>query len=60
MSRLNGIIIPFGMKLPGDLEYLHNCRAVARAGEINKDDRKLPFSGGFGVEGGTPLMDDGS
>jgi hypothetical protein len=52
-TRVNDIIGPFGLKLTPDTEYLHNNGAVARAGEINKADREVPFSGGRAVEGGT-------
>lgn len=52
-TRVNGLIGPFGMKLTPDNEYIHNTGAVARAGEINKTDREVPFSGGRAVEGGT-------
>jgi hypothetical protein len=49
----NKLITPFGMRLTLDTEYLHNCGGIAKAGEINKADRELPFSGGRAVEGGT-------
>ena len=52
-TRVNHLIDPFGMKLTPDTEYLHNTGAVAKAGEINKADREVPFSGGRAVEGGT-------
>jgi hypothetical protein len=52
-TGVNNLISPFGMKLTPDTEYLHNNGAVARAGEINKADRQVPFSGGRAVEGGT-------
>ena len=51
-TGVNNIIGPFGMRLTPDTEYLHNNGAIARAGEINKMDRELPFSGGRAVEGG--------
>jgi hypothetical protein len=54
-TGVNNLIGPFGMKLTPDTEYLHNNGAVARAGEINKADREVPFSGGRAVEGGTPF-----
>jgi hypothetical protein len=54
-TRVNTLITPFGMKLTFDTEYLHNNGAVAKAGEINKADREVPFSGGRAVEGGTPF-----
>jgi uncharacterized damage-inducible protein DinB len=43
------------MRLTPDTEYLHNTGGVAKAGEINKADREVPFSGGRAVEGGTPF-----
>lgn len=52
VTGINDVIEPFGMKLTGDTEYLHNCGAIAKAGEINRADRELPFSGGRAVEGG--------
>jgi hypothetical protein len=54
-TRVNDLIRPFGMRLTPDTEYLHNAGGVARAGEINKADREVPFSGGRAVEGGTPF-----
>jgi hypothetical protein len=54
-TRVNDFISPFGMRLTADTQYLHNNGAVAKAGEINKADRQLPFSGGRAVEGGTPF-----
>ena len=52
-TRINALIGPFGMTLTLDTPYLHNNGAVAKAGEINKADREVPFSGGRAVEGGT-------
>lgn len=52
-TRVNEMIAPFGLKLTPDTAYLHNNGAIAKAGEINKADRELPFSGGRAVEGGT-------
>jgi hypothetical protein len=54
-TRVNDVIAPFGLKLTMDTEYLHNNGAVAKAGQINKEDREVPFSGGRAVEGGTPF-----
>lgn len=54
-TGVNDLIEPFGMKLTPDTPYLHNCGAIAKAGEINTADRELPFSGGRAVEGGTPF-----
>jgi hypothetical protein len=52
-TGVNNLITPFGMRLTPDTEYLHNTGAIATAGEINKADREVPFSGGRAVEGGT-------
>jgi len=52
-TGVNNLLTPFGMRLTPDTEYLHNCGGIAKAGEINKADRELPFSGGRAVEGGT-------
>jgi hypothetical protein len=52
-TGVNNLISPFGMRLTPDTEYLHNKGAIAKAGEINKADREVPFSGGRAVEGGT-------
>jgi hypothetical protein len=54
-TGVNDLIMPFGMRLTGDTEYLHNCGAIAKAGEINREDREIPFSGGRAVEGGMPF-----
>jgi hypothetical protein len=52
-TGVNNLISPFGLRLTPDTEYLHNNGGVAKAGEINKADREVPFSGGRAVEGGT-------
>ena len=52
-TRANDIIAPFGMRLTSDTEYLPNTGAIAKAGEINRADRELPYDGGRAVEGGT-------
>jgi hypothetical protein len=54
-TRANSLLSPFGMRLTLDTKYVHNAGAVAKAGEINKADREVPFSGGRAVEGGTPF-----
>jgi hypothetical protein len=54
-TRVNHLISPFGMTLTPDTEYLHNTGAVAKASEINKADRHVPYSGGRAVLGGTPF-----
>jgi hypothetical protein len=52
-TGVNNLIGPFGMRLTPDTEYLHNSGGVAKAGEINRADREVPFSGGRAVDGGT-------
>jgi hypothetical protein len=52
-TGVNNLIRPFGMRLTPDTEYVHNCGGIAVAGEVNKADRELPFSGGRAVDGGT-------
>jgi hypothetical protein len=52
-TRVNRLIEPFGMRLTADTPYLHNCGAIAKAGEVVGADRELPYSGGRAVEGGT-------
>lgn len=54
-TAVNNLISPFGMRLTPDTKYLHNTGGVAKAGEINKADRQVPFSGGRAVEGGSPF-----
>ena len=54
-TGVNDLIEPFGMKLTPDTPYVHNCGAIAKAGEINAADREIPYSGGRAVEGGTPF-----
>lgn len=54
-TRVNEVIAPFGMRLTGDTEYLHNNGAIVKKGAIAAADRELPFSGGRAVEGGTPF-----
>jgi hypothetical protein len=54
-TGVNNLIAPFGIRLAPDTEYLHNCGGIAKAGEVNKADREIPFSGGRAVEGGTPF-----
>lgn len=54
-TGVNDLIEPFGMKLTPDTPYVHNCGAMAKAGEINAADREIPYSGGRAIEGGTPF-----
>jgi hypothetical protein len=52
---LNDVIGPFGLKLSGDTPHIVNTGAIAKAGEINKADREIPYDGGREVFGGTPF-----
>lgn len=54
-TGVNDLIAPFEMQLTPDTPYVHNCGALAKAGEINKTDREIPYSGGRAVTGGTPF-----
>ena len=54
-TGVNDLIVPFGLRLTEDTSYLHNRGAIARKGEINKEDREVPYSGGRAVTGGTPF-----
>ncbi|HEY0969252.1 MAG TPA: hypothetical protein VGD88_17795 [Opitutaceae bacterium] len=54
-TGVNDLIAPFGVRLTGDLPYLHNRGGLAIAGEINAANRELPYSGGRAVEGGMPF-----
>lgn len=54
-TEVNDILKPFDMRLTPDTPYVHNCGAIAKAGEIHKQDREVPYSGGRAVEGGTPF-----
>lgn len=54
-SGVNDVIAPFGLTLTADTEYVHNGGAIAKAGDITRADRELPFSGGRAVDGGTPF-----
>jgi hypothetical protein len=54
-TRVNTFISPFGLRLTPDTEYLPNTGAIAKAGEINKADREVPYDGGRAVDGGTPF-----
>jgi hypothetical protein len=62
-TGVNDLIAPFGLQLTPDHKAPHNTGALARAGEIHKADREVPYSGGRAVEGGTPFSfvmgDDG-
>jgi hypothetical protein len=52
---VNDVIEPFGLKLSGDTPHIVNTGAIAKAGEINKADREIPYDGGRQVFGGTPF-----
>jgi hypothetical protein len=52
---INDVIEPFGLKLSGDTPHIVNTGAIAKAGEINKADREIPYDGGRQVFGGTPF-----
>jgi hypothetical protein len=52
---VNDVIEPFGIKLSGDTPRIVNTGAIAKAGEINKADREIPYDGGRQVFGGTPF-----
>jgi hypothetical protein len=54
-SGVNDVIAPFGLTLTADTDYVHNGGAIAKAGDIARADRELPFSGGRAVEGGMPF-----
>ena len=54
-TGVNHLIAPFGIRLTPDTEYVHNCGGIATTGEVNKESRELPYSGGRAVEGGTPF-----
>jgi hypothetical protein len=51
----NDIIEPFGLKLSGDTPRIVNTGAIAKAGEVNKADREIPYDGGRQVFGGHPF-----
>jgi hypothetical protein len=52
---VNDVIASFGLKLSGDTPRIVNTGAIAKAGEINKVDREIPYDGGRQVFGGTPF-----
>jgi hypothetical protein len=54
-TGVNDLISPFGLRLTPDTAYVPNPGAIALAGEINKENRELPYDGGRAVEGGTPF-----
>lgn len=51
----NDVIESFGLKLSGDTPPIPNTGAIAKAGEINKADREVPYDGGRQVFGGSPF-----
>jgi hypothetical protein len=54
-TGVNDFLAPFGMRLTPDTPYIPNVGVIAKAGEINRSDRELPYDGGRSVEGGTPF-----
>lgn len=42
VTGVNDLVEPFGMKLTPDTPYVHNCSAIAKAGEIHRADREIP------------------
>jgi hypothetical protein len=54
-TGVNDILAPFGMKLSGDTPRIANIGAIAKAGEINRADREVPYDGGREIFGGTPF-----
>ena len=54
-SGVNDIISPFGLTLTGDAPVRHNCGAIALKGDVCKDKRELPYSGGRSIQGGTVI-----
>jgi len=54
-TGVNDILAPFGMKLSGDTPRIANTGAIAKAGEINRADREVPYDGGREILGGTPF-----
>jgi hypothetical protein len=54
-TGVNDLIVPFGMKLSGDTPHIPNTGAIAKAGEINREDREIPYDRGREVFGGTPF-----
>lgn len=52
-NGINDLIAPFGIELTEhDLPYVHNCGAIAEAGDVCKERREIPYSGGRAVIGG--------
>lgn len=51
----NEIVRSYGLEFTDDTEYLHNCGAICKAGDIHASDREVPFSGGRAVSGGNPF-----
>lgn len=61
-TRINELIVPFGLELTGDTPVRHNCGAVAEKGDVCSAAWELPYSGGRSVKGGTVISrvyDDG-
>jgi hypothetical protein len=54
-TGVNDFLAPFDMRLTSDTPYIPNVGAIAKAGEINRADREIPYDGGRSVDGGTPF-----
>src|SRR5262245_26941734 len=54
-TGVNDFLAPFGMRLTPDTPQIRNQGAIAKAGEVNRSDRELPYDGGRSIEGGTPF-----
>ncbi|HXK07061.1 MAG TPA: hypothetical protein VMS37_31990 [Verrucomicrobiae bacterium] len=54
-TGVNDILARFGMKLSGDTPRIVNTGAIAKAGEINRADRQVPYDGGREIFAGTPF-----
>ena len=55
ITGINDFLEPFGLRYTLDTPYVPNPGAIAKAGEINRADREIPYDGGRSVEGGTPF-----
>ena len=55
VTHINDFLAPFGLHYTLDTPYLPNPGAIAKAGEINRADREIPYDGGRSAEGGTPF-----
>ena len=55
VNHVNDFLEPFVLHYTLDTPYLPNPGAIAKAGEINRADREIPYDGGRSIEGGTPF-----